>query len=324
MGTYLVTGAAGFVGSHVVECLAARGDRVVAVDCFDDYYDPAWKRRTAQALSDAHRYVWRELDVCDPRAMDAVVSETRPDVIVHLAALPGVRASVGQSVRYLRVNAGGTANVLEVAAAHGVRHVVVASTSSVYGRGEATPFVESMPCDRPLAPYPASKRAAELVAHAMHHVHGLAVSVLRFFTVYGPRNRPDMMAYQLLQSVSDGHAVRLFDGGNVWRDWTYVDDVARAVADVAERPGGFRIVNVARGEPMRLADFVATLERISSGRVRVEFAPLPPTDAPRTWADVSELRKLLGWTPSTLPEVGVERLWCWYEAFRASPPLGMS
>jgi UDP-glucuronate 4-epimerase len=289
----LVTGAAGFIGSHTVEALLARGDEVVGVDSFDPYYDPALKRANVaeiRARSDGHRFDFRELDIRDAVAVAKLCAEKPLDGIVHLAALAGVRASIGHAALYYEVNVTGTIHLLDAARDYNVPSFVFASTSSVYGNTTRIPFVEDDACDRPLAPYPASKRSAELLGYAYHNIHGLNVTALRFFTVYGPRNRPDMMAYKLLESMTRGKTVPLYNGGDMRRDWTFVKDIAQGIAAAVDRPLGFEIINLGRGEPM------------------------PAADMTYTFADISKAQRLLGYAPRTNVQAGVQELWDWYRA----------
>jgi UDP-glucuronate 4-epimerase len=313
----LVTGAAGFIGSSTVERLLERGDQVVGLDCFDPYYEPAFKRRNVAELRarfpSAAQFELAEIDVRDRTAVQALFARHRPRAVIHLAALAGVRASIGQALLYNDVNVTGTIHLLDAARDHGVECFVFASTSSVYGDTKRIPFVEEDPCDRPLAPYPASKRSCELLGHAYHHLHGLNFTALRFFTVYGPRNRPDMMAYMLLDSVVNGTRVTLFDPDEMRRDWTYVGDIAAGVVAAADKPLGYEVLNIGRGEPVLLADFVRKLEAVAGGQATVRHQAAPLADVSTTFADVSRIRSLLGYTPTTSLDEGVERLWTWFQ-----------
>lgn len=313
----LVTGAAGFIGSHVAERLLERGDRVVCLDVFDPYYDPAQKRRNVATLRarfpSESQFELAEIDLRDRGAVRALVERHKPRAVVHLAALAGVRASIGQALLYHDVNVAGTIHLLDAARDHAVESFVFASTSSVYGDTQRIPFVEDDCCDRPLAPYPASKRSCELLGHSYHRLHGLNFTALRFFTVYGPRNRPDMMAYMLLESIVTGRAVPLFDAGRMRRDWTYVGDIAQGVVAAADKPLGYEILNIGRGEPVLLSDFVKKLESLAGGSAVLRHEPAPLADVSETYADVSRIRRLLGYAPSTSVDEGVERLWAWFK-----------
>lgn len=313
MGAVLVTGAAGFVGSHVCELLLGRGERVVGVDNFDPYYDPQIKRRTAAALAKQPDFRLRELDICDAPALTDVVRAEGIDRVVHLAALAGVRASIPRAAEYARVNLGGTVNVLEAARAVEARQVVFASTSSVYGATTRIPFVEDDVADRPLAPYPATKRAAELMAHAYHNLFGLNVSCVRLFTAYGPRVRPDMMLYLVAESAVRGSAVTMFGDGEMRRDWTFVGDIARGIVSALDRPLGYEVFNLGRGEPVLLADFVRLIEGLAGRPAHVVHRPAPPSEPPITFADIGKARRLLDYRPAVPIEAGLERFWEWFQ-----------
>ncbi len=326
----MITGVAGFVGSHVAELFLARGDAVVGLDNFDDYYSPAIKRANVgevRAGPGGDRFELIEGDVRDRILLGRIFSQGF-DVVVHMAGRGGVRASLEHPHHSLDVNTIGTLNVLEAARCNPVGNLLVASTSSAYGNSEKRPFVETDPADRPLAPYPASKRAAEMLAYAYHHNYGLNCTILRFFTVYGPRNRPDMMAYKVLDSLYTGRKVPLYDAGEAVRDWTYVEDVARGVVAAADRPLGYEIVNLGRGEPVRLLDFIRRLEQVSGRRASFVPSPRMGSDAVATAADIEKARRLLGYAPGVSVREGVEHLWRWYvravagQATRGSPRVG--
>ncbi len=245
--TILVTGAAGFIGSHVSEMLTKRGDKVVGLDNLNDYYDPA--RKLANLEEIAHEnFEFVKGDIRDRELLAELFPKHNFDAVVHLAAMAGVRASVSDPHLYYDVNLTGTLNLLEEARKHSV-HFVFAGTSSAYGRTETVPFVEEDSADLPLAPYPASKRGAELLGHSYHHLHGVSFTALRFFTVYGPRGRPDMMAYKVLDNIHFGREVPIYNDGKMHRDWTYVTDIASGVLGAVDHPNGYQVVNLGRGEP---------------------------------------------------------------------------
>jgi UDP-glucuronate 4-epimerase len=310
----LVTGGAGFIGSHTAEALLARGDRVVVLDNFNSYYDPARKRRNIEELRRAGgTFELVEGDLRD-RALIAELVATGFDAIVHLAAMAGVRASVEDPWLYYDVNLTGTLNLLEAARTSGKPNVVFAGTSSAYGNTQVIPFVETDPSDRPLAPYPASKRAAELLGHSYHHLHGLDFTALRFFTVYGPRGRPDMMAYRVLDSVRLGQQIPLYNGGQMHRDWTYVSDIVAGILRAADRRVGYEVINLGRGEPILLADFVQSIEKLAGRPANLVSAPMMDADVAYTFADISKARRLLGYEPHVGVAEGVQRFFDWYVA----------
>ncbi len=308
-----MTGAAGFVASHVSAQLLARGDEVVGVDNFDPYYSASRKWQNIAEVRGGpggSRFTFVQGDVRDRDHMARVFAPGF-DAVAHLAGLGGVRASVERPHEYLDVNAGGTLSVLEHARRTGVRNVVLISTSSVYGNSKP-PFVETDAADRPLAPYAASKRAAEMLCHSYHHVHGLSSTVVRLFTAYGPRNRPDMMAYKVLDSIFTGREIPLYGAGEMLRDWTYVEDIARGIVAAVDKPLGFEIINLGRGHPIRLREFIEAMEALAGRNANLVPAPRVESDAFATGADIGKARRLLGFEPRVSVREGVERLYAWY------------
>jgi UDP-glucuronate 4-epimerase len=314
--TILVSGAAGFIGSHTVEALCRRGDRVIGIDNFDPYYEVAFKRRNIAdleaSLTTKADFELVEADVRNRELVMRLFERGGFDAVIHLAALAGVRASIGHASEYFDVNVGGTIQLLDACVAYRVPHFVLASTSSVYGNSERMPFMEDSACDRPLAPYPASKRSAELLGYSHYHLHGLSFTALRFFTVYGPRNRPDMMAYMLLDSIAKGARVQLFEGGQLKRDWTYVGDIVQGLLAAVDRPLGYELINLGRGEPVLLADFVSMIEEFTGGKARLCDAAMPATDLRQTHASIEKAQRLLGYAPLTSVREGVAGLCDWY------------
>jgi len=314
--TILLTGAAGFIGSHTAVALARRGDRVVGLDNFNPYYDPLRKRaNVAEIASEAPGGDFRlvEGDLRDAALVASLFEEHRFDAVVHLAAMAGVRASADDPVTYYDVNLGGTLTLLEAARANACQRFVFASTSSAYGATTRLPFREDDPADRPLAPYPASKRAAEMLGHAYHHLHHLSFAALRFFTVYGPRGRPDMLTYRLVDAIRTGVPLQLYEGGRMTRDWTFVGDTAAGVVAAVDAELGYEVINLGRGEPVLVSDYIAAFERITGRKVPWVEAPKPEADVERTHADISKARGLLGYDPRVSVDEGARRVVEWYE-----------
>ena len=309
----LVTGAAGFIGSHLAAALAERGDEVVGLDNFNAIvYDAERKRARAQSLTRYPNFRMIEADITDRPRMLALFAEEKFAAVAHLAALAGVRNAVKYPDLYVEVDLNGTQHLLDAARATDVGNFVFASTSSVYGQTKMVPFVESDPCDRPLQPYAAAKRGAEILGYSYHHLFGLNFTVLRFFTVYGPSGRPDMMAYLLAESVTKGTEVPLYEGGQMYRDWTYVGDTVAGVVAALDRPLGYEIINLGRGEPTLLRDFVTMIETLAGRKANLVNRPKPAADFVRNQADITKARQLLGYDPKvTVPE-GVRRFWEWY------------
>ncbi len=315
--TTLITGGAGFIGSHVAEALLKRGERVVVLDNFNDYYDPAIKRSNAERLSHYDSCIIVEGDIRDAALVDRLFSEHGVTHVAHLAAMAGVRESVNQTRLYLDVNVTGTMNLLEAAKAARIEQFVLASTSSVYGRTNQLPFVETDSADRPLAAYPASKRAAELLAHTYHNLVGMQVTCLRFFNVYGPAGRPDMMPWRLLEATQNGEEIKLFNGGDIRRDWTYIADTVQGVIAALDKPLGYEVINLGCGAPISLIDFVELIEAYTGKSINTVSVPTPPSDPPITYCDNSKARELLGFAPSVSVREGLRRTWEWYRAYRA-------
>jgi UDP-glucuronate 4-epimerase len=315
--TILVTGAAGFIGSHASEALLARGNEVVGLDNMNGYYAPARKQANLAEITReaayARRFTFVEGDIRDRALVARLFAEHRFAAVVHLAAMAGVRVSIEDPHLYFDVNLTGTLNLLEAARRNPVGNFVCASTSSVYGNTRDLPFTETDPCDRPLAPYAASKRAAEMLGFTFHHLYGLNFTALRFFTVYGPRGRPDMMAYKVADNIFFGREVPLYNNGQMHRDWTFVDDIVQGVVAAAESPLGFEIINLGRGEPVLLADFVRVIQELAGRKANLVPAPMPDTDMTATHAKIDKARSLLGYAPKISVQEGVARFWAWYQ-----------
>lgn len=313
VNTVLVTGAAGFIGSHVCEGLAAAGKRVVGIDNFDPYYPRFDKDLNVECLRRAGAD-FREADIRDYGSIASLIDVTRPEVIVHLAAKAGVRNSVRFPRQFFETNLIGTQNILDSCRALGVERLVMASTSSVYGNTKEIPFTEDDPCVNPLHPYAASKRSAELLAGTYASLYGMQVTALRFFTVYGERGRPDMMPRLLVDSISNGVPVPLFEGP-LARDWTNVSDVSRAVVEAVDRPLGFEIINVGRGYPVLLGEFIDVLTEVAGKEPELVPTPCPASEMISTFASNDRLRDRLGVEPQISVREGVERLWEWWESY---------
>jgi UDP-glucuronate 4-epimerase len=312
----LVTGAAGFIGSHTAARLLERGDHVVGLDNLNDYYDPARKLANLQELGSlagaSERFTFIKGDIRDRKLVSELFAKHGFTAVAHLAAMAGVRVSVDDPWLYYDVNLTGTLNLLDASREHGRPNFVLASTSSAYGNTTQVPFIETDPADRPLAPYPASKRSAELLGHAYHHIHGLDFTALRFFTVYGPRGRPDMLAYKLLDAMRLGQSMPLYNGGQMHRDWTFVSDIVQGVVAATDRRLGYEVINIGRGEPVLLADFVRTIEALAGGKAPVQSEPMMRADVSYTYADIGKARKLLGYEPKVSVQDGVQRFFDWY------------
>jgi UDP-glucuronate 4-epimerase len=257
-------------------------------------------------------FIFIEGDIRNTQVLTAALAEYKPTAIVHLASRPGVGASVADPWLCYDVNLTGTLNLLEAARQHGRPNFVFASTSSAYGRTQQIPFVETDAADRPLAPYPASKRAAELLGHTYHHLHGLDFCALRFFTVYGPRGRPDMLPLRVLDHLFRAGKLAIYQGGELQRDWTYVGDIVAGILAAVDTRVGYEIVNLGRGQPVSVSGFVETVERLAAKKVSASSAAMPDADMPVTYANVEKARKLFGYQPETSVSEGVTRMLAWY------------
>lgn len=309
----LVTGAAGFIGSNLAEKLARRGDEVIGLDNFNDYYDPRKKRENEKRLAAYPNFKMIEADIRDRERMFAIFAEENFDTVAHLAAMAGVRNAIQYPDLYVEVDLNGTQHLMDAARTlKDFQNFVFASTSSVYGNTKQIPFVETDPCDRPLQPYAAAKRAAEILGYSYHYLFGLNFTAIRFFTVYGPNGRPDMMAYLLAESVTKGIQIPLYNGGQMYRDWTYVDDITDGIVAALDRPLGYEIINLGRGEPTLLKDFVEMIETLAGRKANVIHKPKLAADFVRNEADITKARDLLGYEPKVPVTEGVEKFWEWY------------
>lgn len=309
----LVTGGAGFIGSFVVRALLQEGHQVVSIDNFNDYYDPALKRARLKTVED--KIVQYEIDIADREAVEMIFKEHSFDAVCHLAAQAGVRYSIENPLVYAESNYVGTLNILECAKRYGGPRVVAASSSSVYGLNHEMPFREDQVVDAPASVYAATKRGTELLAHTYHHLYGLEVSMLRFFTVYGPWGRPDMAPFIFTEAILKGEAIKVFNNGEMSRDFTYIDDIVSGIIGAIKHPKGFEIYNLGRGEPVRLMDFVASLEESLNKKAILDFQPMQPGDVTATWADVTKAARDLGYEPKTSIRDGVNSFVEWYKDY---------
>ena len=314
MRNVLVTGGAGFIGSHLVARLLDEGGwRVVVVDDFNDFYDPALKRRNVGPHLGRADFELREADIRDRAALGEVFGGTKFDVIVHLAARAGVRPSLSEPLLYTETNIDGTVNLLELARRHGVRQFVFGSSSSVYGENEKVPFAEDDPIFKPISPYAATKAAGELLCHTYSHLFGLRCMALRFFTVYGARQRPDLAIHKFARLISEGRPVPVFGDGTTRRDYTYVEDIIAGVrAAMDYEASAYEVINLGGSRTVGLSELIALLERELGQKAVIDRQPAQPGDVPRTYADVSKARRLLGYDPRTPIEEGIRRFVEWF------------
>lgn len=313
----LLTGVAGFIASKVAELLLADGHEVVGLDNLNDAYDVRLKEHRLAGLQGRERFSFHRVDIADRPALEAVWGVTGPfAAVVNLAARAGVRPSVEDPWVYVDTNVTGTLNLLELCRRDGVGKFVLASTSSLYGSRNPQPYSEDQDTDRPLSPYAASKKGAEALCYTYHYLHGIDVSVLRYFTVYGPAGRPDMSMFRFARWIFEGDPVQIYGDGQQSRDFSYVDDIARGTV-LGLQPVGYEIINLGSDRPAKLLRVVELIEAEAGKRATLEFSPAHPADVPATWAQVEKARRLLGWQPEVMLEEGVRRLCAWYQENRA-------
>jgi UDP-glucuronate 4-epimerase len=315
--TTIVTGGAGFIGSHLVDRLLSDGVEVVAVDNFDRFYPRADKEANLAAALENPRFRLAELDIRDAEGVAALVESVRPDVIVHLAARAGVRPSIADPKLYADVNVLGTINWLEAAGRlDPLPRFVYASSSSVYGDRDDPPFRESDPVERPVSPYAATKRACELMAYTYHHLRGLPVTGLRFFTAYGPRNRPDLAISRFVVLIDSGEPVPMFGDGSTRRDYTYVDDIVDGIVQAIGDCSGAAIYNLGRSDPITLREMIDTIAEALGKPAHIKALPEQPGDVRQTFADVSLAARELGYSPRVPFREGIRRYVAWYRSSR--------
>jgi len=307
----LVTGAGGFIGSHLVDRLLADGYDVVGLDNFDNFYDPAIKRRNLRnALNNKH-FRLMEGDIRDTETIQHAGEGS--DAVVHLAARAGVRPSIRDPLLYEDVNIRGTLNILDMCRKNGVSRLLFGSSSSVYGINSKVPFAEDDPVGCPISPYAASKRAAELMCFTYHHLYGFSITCLRFFTVYGPRQRPEMAIHKFTRCIDQGREITLFGDGTSARDYTYVDDIIDGVVAALDQPAGFEIINLGGSQTTRLRELVSLIEDALGKKADIKWLPDQPGDVPITYADISKAKRLLGYSPKVPVTEGIPRFVEWYK-----------
>ena len=317
----LITGCAGFIGMHVAERLLARGDQVLGVDNLNDYYDVALKQARLARLSATAGFRFARIDVADRQAMAELFASDRPDAVIHLAAQAGVRYSLQNPLAYADSNLLGFVNVLEGCRQAAVRHLVYASSSSVYGGNQKLPFAETDNVDHPVSLYAATKKANELMAYSYSHLYAMPCTGLRFFTVNGPWGRPDMAYFSFTQAILAGRPIDVFNEGKMRRDFTYIDDIVEGVIRVLDRPlvgvPPHALYNIGNHEPVELMQFIDTLEAALGKKAICRFLPMQPGDVPATYADTSALRQAIGFAPTTPLAEGIARFVDWYRRYFA-------
>ncbi len=335
----LLTGGAGFIGSHLAEALLRRGDQLTIVDCLDNFYAPSWKEDNLEVIKETGRYRFANVDICDKQALAKVIEQEQPEVVIHLAARAGVRPSIEQPALYQEVNMAGTVNLLESCRKNQVAKFVFGSSSSVYGESSLAPFSEEQFDLRPISPYAATKLAGEMMCYTYAHLYQLPSVCLRFFTVYGPRQRPDLAIHKFTALIEAGKPIPVFGDGGSGRDFTFVSDIVAGILAAAnynlptQAKGSngnghghpkvvpFEVFNLGNSHPVKLRDLIALLEEATGKRAIRETHPFQPGDVPLTWADVSKANRLLGYSPATDLREGLAQFVTWYRAAGAGRRL---
>lgn len=316
--TILVTGAAGFIGFHTCVALLERGDNVVVIDEVNDYYDVKIKHSNLEHLTSTYSGERVKIyigDLCDEALVRRAIKETKPSSMIHLAARAGVRPSIDNPLLYIHSNVQATTVLLEACRQFGIRRFVYASSSSVYGGSMKEYFSEEDVVDFPVSPYAATKKSCELLAHTYHHLYKIETMGLRFFTVYGPRGRPDMAPFKFMDRIAKDIAIEQYGDGSSERDYTYIDDIVQGVLLSHDKGTGCEVFNLGNGSPVLLTDFIATIESLVGKRATIKILPEQPGDVPRTAANVSKANRLLGYKPTTPLSVGLAKTWAWYSEF---------
>jgi UDP-glucuronate 4-epimerase len=318
MKSVLITGGAGFIGSHLVDRLLSEGDwRITVVDDFNDFYAPSIKRHNTREHVKSPNYKLVEADIRDHATLEKTFAETEFDCIVHLAARAGVRPSLKEPQLYVETNINGTMNLLELARRHGVKQFVFGSSSSVYGVNEKVPFAEDDPIFNPISPYAATKAAGELICHTYSHLYDMRIVCLRFFTVYGARQRPDLAIHKFAKLISEGKPIPVFGDGSTRRDYTYIDDIisgVRAAIDYDQTK--YEVINLGESRTVELRELISLIENELGTRAEIDRQPPQPGDVPQTFADISKARRLLSYNPQTQIESGIKRFIEWFKTSR--------
>jgi UDP-glucuronate 4-epimerase len=309
----LITGGAGFIGSATAKKLIDRGDEVVMIDNFNDYYDPSLKEARIKKFLKGYHFKLYRGDIRDEKLIEKIFKKEKIDKVIHLAAMAGVRNSLLNPKLYADVNIMGSLNLLEAAVRHKIKNFVFASSSSVYGNN-TVPFSETDSVDTPISPYAASKKADELLAHVYHHIYGLNVTALRFFTVYGPWGRPDMALFLFTNAIFKGEPIKVFNRGKMSRNFTYIDDIVSGTLTVLDKCKGYGVMNIGGDREETLLRFIEVIEKNVGKKVKKKLMPIQPGDVPTTVADIQKLRSL-GWSPSTGIEDGIKNFVDWYREY---------
>ena len=308
----LVTGGAGFIGSTLTDSLLAMGHRVTVIDNFNDFYDPAIKRANIINHREYDNYNLVEGDIRDRATVEACFEQYGFDEVIHLAAMAGVRPSIAKPVLYQEVNLIGTMNILESCRKNGVSKLIFASSSSVYGNNEKVPFSETDPVDNPISPYASTKKSGELMVYTYHHLYGIKSACLRFFTVYGPRQRPEMAIHLFTDRIFKGEEITMFGDGETRRDYTFVEDIVGGILSCREKDYEYEIFNLGRSDTVRLSELISKIEKYSGKKAKIKQLPNQPGDVRQTFADISKAEIILGYSPKISIDMGLEKFIDWF------------
>ena len=312
----LITGGAGFIGSATARALMERGDTPVLIDNFNDYYDPRIKEDRIKKFLKAYKgkYTLYRGDIRDAKFLEKVYKKEKPEKVIHLAAMAGVRNSLKNPALYVDVNVMGTTLLLDLSVKYGVKNFLYASSSSVYGNNKKVPFAETDPVDTPISPYAATKKATELLAHVYSHIHGLPTTGLRFFTVYGPWGRPDMALFDFTRAIFAGETIKVYNRGNMTRNFTYIDDIVSGILTCLDKNLPCAVMNIGGDKEEKLTRFIEVIEKNVGKVAKKKLMPMQPGDVPSTVADIKRLRKL-GWKPTTRIDEGIKNFVDWYRDY---------
>ncbi|MGH2563167.1 MAG: GDP-mannose 4,6-dehydratase, partial [Ginsengibacter sp.] len=308
----LVTGAAGFIGSHVSEYFTSMGDRVIGVDNFDPFYPVKFKNSNILNLKETGLFQFHDSDIRDSKALDAIFSSSKIDIVIHLAAKAGVRPSIDSVKEYYDVNVNGTLNLLESMRNHNITRMLFASSSSIYGNNSKVPFSESDSVDNPISPYASTKKGGELLCHVYTHLYKFDITCLRFFTVFGPRQRPDLAIHKFTRLIDEGNPIPFYGDGTTSRDYTYIKDIVNGIACAAKHLEGYRTYNLGESHVIKLKTLVETIENVTGKKAILNHLPTQPGDVNATYADISKAKKEIGYDPKYDFETGIKNFVNWY------------
>jgi UDP-glucuronate 4-epimerase len=308
----LVTGGAGFIGSNLCEKLICAGEKIICIDNFNDYYNPKIKEENLRNLEGRANFILYRMDILDREKLEEVFTKHHFDMVIHLAARAGVRPSISNASLYEAVNVQGTINILECCRKYGIGKLIFASSSSVYGGNKKIPFSEDDIVDRPITPYAATKKAGELICYTYSHLFNISVYCYRFFTVYGPRQRPEMAIYKFTKLITEEKPIEIFGDGTSSRDYTYVEDIVDVIASNLEKVKGYEIINLGNSNPVKVTELIKFIEKAANKKAQVEYGRVQAGDVPVTYADILKAKKMLKYNPKTRIEEGINKFTAWY------------